>query len=127
MAQHMKILGILFIVWGVLSILFGFFVVSLIAYAGFIIGHPRVLTLVTVVAATISSFSFLTGILEIVGGWGLLKRQRWSRVLVIIMAAVNLIDLPFGTALGIYGLWVLFNPESEKYLAGEKTEQVVTT
>jgi hypothetical protein len=42
--------------------------------------------------------------------WGALLLQRRSatgRILVLALAIVNLLVLPFGTALGIYGLWVL--------------------
>jgi len=45
---------------------------------------------------------------------GLLTIQTWARMLAIISGALNLIDLPFGTALGIYTLWVLLPAESEQ-------------
>jgi hypothetical protein len=43
--------------------------------------------------------------------WGLLERQPWARVLGIVLAFLALLRIPFGTALGIYTLWVLL-PES---------------
>ena len=43
----------------------------------------------------------------IFAGIGLLKRQSWGRVVAIIAAVLALIKFPFGTALGIYTLWVL--------------------
>ena len=50
----------------------------------------------------------------IMAGWGLLERQPWARTLAIVVAFVNLLDMPFGTALGVYTLWVLLPAESEK-------------
>jgi hypothetical protein len=50
----------------------------------------------------------------IVTGWGLLGKQPWARMAAIILGAVNLIEMPFGTALGIYTLWVLLPSESEQ-------------
>ena len=47
-------------------------------------------------------------------GYGVLKRQSWARIVAIILSAMSLIEFPFGTALGIYGLWVMFNKETEK-------------
>jgi hypothetical protein len=44
-------------------------------------------------------------------GWGLLERQPWARILGIVLGFLVLIRIPFGTALGIYTLWVLL-PES---------------
>jgi hypothetical protein len=34
-------------------------------------------------------------------------RKSWGRVLAIVVAILSLIKIPFGTALGIYTLWVL--------------------
>ena len=31
----------------------------------------------------------------------------------IVLSAINLINIPFGTVLGIYGLWVLLTRETE--------------
>jgi len=47
-------------------------------------------------------------------GAGLLMRQPWARMLTIVFGAISLIDIPFGTALGIYTLWVLLPAESEE-------------
>ena len=42
-------------------------------------------------------------------GWGLLERQSWARPLTLVLAFVSLINIPLGTALGIYSLWVLLS------------------
>ena len=44
---------------------------------------------------------------DLLTGYALLTRRPWARVLAIIMAILSLLRLPFGTALGIYTLWVL--------------------
>ncbi len=48
-----------------------------------------------------------------VAGWGLLQRLPWARMLAIVLGLLSLIDIPFGTAIGIYTLWVLAPAESE--------------
>jgi len=45
--------------------------------------------------------------LALVAGYSLMTRRPWGRVLAIIAAILALIKFPFGTALGIYTLWVL--------------------
>jgi hypothetical protein len=40
-------------------------------------------------------------------GWGLMHREPWARTLTIVLAFIALFHVPFGTALGIYTLWVL--------------------
>jgi hypothetical protein len=49
----------------------------------------------------------------LVFAWGLLERQPWARMLGIVLAFLALLKIPFGTALGIYTLWVLL-PESSR-------------
>jgi uncharacterized membrane protein YozB (DUF420 family) len=47
-------------------------------------------------------------------GWGLLERQPWARTLAIVLGVIGLFEPPFGTALGIYTLWVLLPAQSEE-------------
>jgi hypothetical protein len=61
----------------------------------------------------------------IVAGWGLLARQPWARMLAIVLGAVSLVDVPFGTILGIYTLWALLPADSEEqYQRMTRTEPV---
>lgn len=53
-------------------------------------------------------------VLGIMAGWGLLERQPWARMMAIILGCFNLIDMPFGTALGVYTLWTLLPAKSEE-------------
>jgi hypothetical protein len=48
-----------------------------------------------------------TAALALIAGFGLLNRRPWGRVIAIIAAVLALLKFPFGTALGIYTLWVL--------------------
>jgi len=45
-------------------------------------------------------------------GWSLLQRKPWARTLSMVMAILALLRLPFGTALGIYTLWVMAPTDS---------------
>ncbi|MGB7584924.1 MAG: hypothetical protein WBM11_08770, partial [Terriglobales bacterium] len=51
--------------------------------------------------------------LGFVTGWGLLQHEPWARMLTIVLAFLALFHIPFGTALGIYTLWVLLPAESD--------------
>lgn len=46
-------------------------------------------------------------VIEIVTAWGLFERRSWARILALVLAFFALLRFPFGTALGIYTLWVL--------------------
>ena len=49
--------------------------------------------------------------LGFIAGWGLLQDEGWARILALVLGFVSLFtNIPFGTALGIYTMWVLLPP-----------------
>ncbi len=58
---------------------------------------------------------------NILPGWALIKHKSWGRILAIILSILNIFAFPLGTALGVYGLWVLFQPEAVQILEGRPT------
>jgi len=60
------------------------------------------------------SFLLVLSLPGLVVGIGLLKLRPWARIAGIVMSIVGMMAVPFGTALGIYGLWVLFSRETER-------------
>lgn len=50
-------------------------------------------------------------VLHFVLAWGLYERRLWARYLGLVLGFLALVRFPFGTALGIYTIWVLL-PES---------------
>ena len=63
---------------------------------------------------TIGVLILVKGALGFFAGWGLLRREPWARMLTIVLSFLALFNIPFGTALGIYSLWVLLPAESER-------------
>jgi hypothetical protein len=49
----------------------------------------------------------------IMAGWGLLQRESWARTLTLVVGFVALLNVPLGTALGVYTLWVLLPTQSD--------------
>jgi hypothetical protein len=45
--------------------------------------------------------------LRFIAGWGLLKLEPWGRIFALVMAFLDLLHVPLGTALGVYTLFVL--------------------
>lgn len=54
------------------------------------------------------------GLLHLALAWGLYERQFWARILGLVLGILALLRFPFGTALGIYTLWVLMPEESAR-------------
>jgi hypothetical protein len=46
-------------------------------------------------------------------GLGLRRMQGWARSLGMVICALSIISIPFGTVIGAYGLWVLTSMEVE--------------
>ncbi len=45
--------------------------------------------------------------LALVAAWGLLEHEQWGRIVAIVAAFIFLINIPFGTAMGIWTLVML--------------------
>jgi hypothetical protein len=123
MAQHVKILGILHIVFGGLGVLAAIAVLMIFGGISAIVGvsgHSSSLPAVPVIGA-IGGFVFILvmalSLPGLIAGIGLIQVRPWARLLTIILSAFDLLSIPFGTALGIYGLWVLLNRETEQMFA----------
>lgn len=55
---------------------------------------------------------------ELMAGWRMLKEKPSGRTFGIIASIISLINIPLGTALGIYGLWFLFGEEGKRFYSG---------
>ena len=65
------------------------------------------------IARVVGTAFVLTGVAGLIAGWGLYERRPWARVLAIVLAFLSLFHPPFGTAIGIYTLWVLLPAASD--------------
>ena len=120
MRKHVDFLGILLLGWSAFSVLVGLATLLIAAGAATIVGaSPGVDENVGVAAgitaaffSTIGVLALVWGMVHAVAGYGLRRLRHWSRPLALGLGVVNLILLPFGTALGVYALWVLLAAET---------------
>jgi hypothetical protein len=52
--------------------------------------------------------------LGIIGGIGLLSVKPWARILTIVVSALSCLNIPFGTLVGVYSIWVLMQDDTIK-------------
>ncbi len=114
MEKHITLVAVLNIGFGVFGLLVACLAFVAIAGGGVISGDPEAMAITSVVASVIAIFFITLSVPGIVGGIGLLKRRGWARILVMIIAVLDLLQIPFGTIIGIYTLWVLLNDETAK-------------
>lgn len=49
----------------------------------------------------------------IIAGAGLMWLKPWARPFAMILSTFGLLNIPLGTALAVYGLWVLMSEEAD--------------
>jgi hypothetical protein len=121
-ATHVDFVGVLFIVWGVLTALTGLATLALGVGGASLAASPN---RPGGVAVGLTAAAFITlAIIAIVWGAGhvligvLLRRHRHrARLVALMLGSIDLLLLPYGTALGCYALWVLLS-ERGKALFG---------
>ena len=117
MRQHIDILGWLYIAMGALGILTGFIVFAVLGGAGLLSRDAGTAALTAGIGFFVALLVAVLSVPNIICGWGLLKRKSWSRVLAIVLGCLHLLSFPFGTAIGIYSLWSLTQPEAQRILS----------
>ncbi len=85
-----------------------------VGVAGFFAGDWRVAAITTTVAFGLAVVAVLAVLPGIIAGWGLLSFRPWARILAIIIALLDIWSIPFGTALAIYAMYVLFSGKSDR-------------
>jgi len=118
---HVKVLAILHIVFSSLSLLAALIILLATGAVTSIVGTAAdpsdaqiAIPFIRLGGGAAALFFIALGVPGLVVGVGLLKLRPWARILGIVISALDLTHIPFGTALGIYGLWVLFNRDAER-------------
>ena len=121
MDKHVTLVAAINIGFGILGALIGIFIFVAVVGGGILSGAPEAMRITSIVGTAVGAFLVLMSIPEIIGGFGLLKKKPWARILIIIVACTDLLFIPIGTLIGIYELWVLFQDETIK-LFSEKNK-----
>jgi hypothetical protein len=123
METHVKVLGILSIVAGAMGLFSALILVVVfggVAGAAGASGDAGAAIAVPIIGLTGLTLVFVTVVMSlpaVIIGWGLYTMRPWARVAGIVLSVLGLLAFPFGTALGVYGLWVLLSKDGERLFA----------
>ncbi len=117
MDKHVTILGALYMAFSAMGLLGAFITFMAVAGGGMLSGDMEAMLVTTTVGSVIAFFLLFVSIPGLIGGYGLLKKYGWARIVVLILGFINLINIPFGTILGVYTLWVLLKDETVQLFA----------
>ncbi len=125
MKRHVDFLSWLHLAWGAIFLLVALSGGALAAGAFAIasgsgpvaVTSPMAARFTGVTLVLLSLTALLWAALHIWIGRALGAYRPWARLLALGLAVVNLVLLPFGTALGAYACWVLLKDEGRKLFA----------
>jgi hypothetical protein len=118
---HIRVLGVLYLALGILGLMCaGLMIVGFGGAAGIISASadPEEAALAIPILSLVSTFAvaFIVAfsLPALIVGVGLLYFKPWARIGGIVVSVISLLGFPWLTVLGIYGLWVLFNKNTER-------------
>lgn len=113
MKKHVTVVGILRIVLSSLALLAAIILYVVINFAkGFVGDEEIAVTVLTFIGTAIPVFIGSVSLLGIAGGIGLLAYKNWARILVLVVSVIGCLNIPIGTFVGVYTIWVLMQTET---------------
>lgn len=121
MGKHVTFVAALQIGFGVLGLISAVIVYFVFA---FIMQNVNDVEIATVLFNALQLFIPLLisvgSVLGIIGGVGLLRYKPWSRILVLVLSALDCLSVPIGTARGVYSIWVLLQDDTLELFAAKE-------
>lgn len=129
MQTHIKVLGVLFLISAAFLALIAIAVPLGLTFVSALVGQsgdPDAATGIAVMGLVGTAVAGVFGVLAVlwgICGYGVMQHKPWARIFAIILCAMSLVKLPLGTAFGIYGLWIMFNKETEALFSNTPAAQ----
>ena len=120
MQKHIQLLGIIYIAYHAIGLLFAWLIWGVLSGIGFMSGDPQAAGIMTLIGTVIAGLLLVLSVPGIIGGVGILKGWWWSRYLVLVLGLFNLVHVPLGTILGVYTFWVLMQNESVAFFEADR-------
>jgi hypothetical protein len=118
MDTHVRVLGILHIAFGLMGMVGALVLLLFFGGAAALVGGSgaegarTAVPILGVVGALLGCFVLVVSLPGLIAGIGVLTFREWARILMLVVSALDLLNVPFGTALGVYGFWTLLHAET---------------
>ncbi len=112
MQKNINVVAALQIGLSIFNLFIAFLIFTLLKVVGGFVNEPTGSTIISLVADILAIAFIVISFPGIMAGIGLYKRKEWARILTIILSVVELFSFPFGTAIGIFSIWVLVQDET---------------
>ena len=111
MERHINVVAALHIALSVLGLIIGIIVFAVLNVTGGFVQEAEAQKILAIIANVLVILITTLSIPGLVAGIGLLKRKEWARILTLIISVLDLFNFPLGTAVGVYSIWALVQPE----------------
>lgn len=120
--QHVTIVGWLHIIGNAIFLVLAIFMFSLLIGIGAASGDPEAVRVLSVVGSVVGFLFVALALPGLIAGYGLLRRRPWARILGIVVGFLSLLNVPLGTIIGLYTLFVLMQREASAYFEPPQTQ-----
>ena len=118
MEKHVTLVGALHIGYNAFQLVMALVVFTFLVggglIGGFVSQEEIVFAVTFVVGAIICLWILMVSLPSIIGGIALLRYKPWGRYMVLVLSVLALFNIPLGTAIGAYSIWVLVHEETAK-------------
>ncbi len=116
MRVHVPVVAWLLIALNSIVLLVALFVFVLMGSLVGLVRDPEGGTILAIVGTLLPALMAALTLPDFIAAFGLLARQRWARILGIVVGFLNLPGFPFGTLVGAYTIFVLMQDAAGGYL-----------
>jgi len=107
-----RLLGVLHLVYSGLMVIPSVAILIAFSFLGILEADPEAKTVLTIVGSIVSTVLIILATPSLIVGIGLLNNKSWALILALVIGVLNIMNFPFGTALGIYSIYV-YNQDSK--------------
>ena len=109
MRKHVKMLGWLQVILGILDLLIGLALFGALSGIGFLSGDIGAFGFMSVMGGVAGTVMLIMALPNLICGIGLLRNWGgWVIVLAVILGLFNLMKFPWGTAIALYTFWIAY-------------------
>ncbi|HPF51425.1 MAG TPA: hypothetical protein PK335_07605 [Draconibacterium sp.] len=112
MEKHVNVIAALQIGLSILRLIIVAIVFVILHFVGDFADDPDAEFVLSIIANIVMVVSLVLSLPGILAGIGLFKRKEWARILTLIISVLELVNIPLGTAVGVYSIWALSQNET---------------
>ena len=112
MEKHINVIAALQIGLSIFNLLIAFLIFTVLKLVGGFVDDANGATVLSIIADILAIVFIIISVPGILAGMGLYKRKEWARILTLVLSFIEIFSFPFGTAIGIYSIWTLIQPET---------------